>query len=94
MPFSRKDGDFIVCNAISGRDFRLFMHMRTVCGLLVVQNKTLCSHELFSSCFPSNPDLADPKSKQLVSMFTVKESLIFEYTNSMDIVYEYRVNMV
>ena len=53
----------IVCNAISGRDFRLFMHMRTVYKLLVVENKILCSHELFSSCFPNNPDLADPKSQ-------------------------------
>ena len=63
LPFSQKEGGVIVCNAISGRDFRLFMHMRTVYGLLVVQNKILCSHELFSSCFPNNPDVADPKSQ-------------------------------
>ena len=35
LPFSQNEGDVIVCNAISGRDFRFFMHMRTVCGLLV-----------------------------------------------------------
>ena len=63
----QKEGDVIVCNAISGRDFRLFMHMRTVYKLLVVENKILCSHELFSSCFPNNPDLADPKSQHVYS---------------------------
>ena len=62
----QKEGDVIVCNAISGRDFRLFMRMRTVYKLLVVENKILCSHELFSSCFPNNPDLADPKSQHIV----------------------------
>ena len=55
----------IVCNAISGHDFQLFMYMRTACRVLVLESKTLCSYELFSSCFLNNPDLADPKLQQL-----------------------------
>ena len=67
----------IVCNTISGCDFWLFMHMCTACGLLVVQNKTLCSHELFSSCFLNNPDLADPKSQQLlISLLNTNKNFI------------------
>jgi len=42
----------------------------------------------------ANKYLSELNFKWLVSLFTVMESLIFENTDSMNIVYENRVNMV